>query len=102
MRQLEIGDALKKLSCAFTQSNRKAIFFYIHGWNVPPRDPFCDASRITNKSKYLAIPIIWHTYRETLFHFWGKRIGKHSFDYRFDRVHTAPDAGTQLSAIYPP
>jgi len=90
MRQLEADDALTKLSVAFNQSKKKAIMFYIHGWNSAARYTLCKAREITTKTDYLAIPVIWNNYRGNFF----------AGDYRYDRVHTAPAVGMQLAKHY--
>jgi len=90
MRELETNDALTNLSDAFNHSNKKAIMFVIHGWNSEARFTLCKAKEITDKTDYLAIPVVWNNHR-------GGAVG---LDYRYDRVHTAPPAGIMLAKHY--
>lgn len=92
MRHLDTDSALATLSAAFNQSEKKAILFVIHGWNVAARFTLCSARRVTERTDYLAIPVIWNNHRGGLF----------QFDYRYDRVHSAPAAGMTLAELYKP
>jgi len=85
------AEALDKLSNEFQIKGKKKILFVVHGWNNDVEDSWCTANTIEEHSdKYMVIPIIWKTDRGQL----------HDWDYRFDRVHTAPPAGTELEKLF--
>jgi len=90
MSHLETDNAVAALSDAFQRSQKRAILFVIHGWNVAARWTLCEARAITEKTDYLAVPVIWNNHRGGFF----------SYDYRYDRVHTAPAAGKTLAEHY--
>jgi len=88
----EIGadDALSMLQDAFVKSGKKNIMFHVHGWNTEVADAWCNSKSFKEDSEYFSIPIIWRTDRNTAY----------QYDYRYDRVRTAPNAGITLSKIF--
>jgi len=86
VKPMDEEEALTKLESLYKNSGKKAVMFFIHGWNTDPYDNFRNMQKANEDSDYLVIPVMWNTYRG------------HStyFDFRYDRVVTAPRAATQL------
>ena len=72
--------ALTKLDSIYKSDNKKAVMFYIHGYNWDPYDNFRDIEWANDYSDYLVIPVMWNTARG----FTSKQ------DYRYDRVVIVP------------
>lgn len=84
------NDALTQIQGKFKASKKKAILFYIHGWNSEIYSAFCATYKLNKASDYLVVPVIWNTDRGLL----------SDADYRYDRVVTAPAAGMHLDGLY--
>lgn len=89
VEKMDEEEALTKLDSLFKKSKKKAVMFFIHGWNYDPYDNFQHIKDGTAQSEYLFIPIMWNTDRGTTT----------SLDYRYDRIETAPRAAIQLAKI---
>ena len=91
VKQMGEDEALTKLNSVFKSSGKKAVMFAIHGYNYDPYDYLrhMKLGNVNATRNYLYIPIMWNT----------KRGLTTSFDYRYDRVVTAPRAATQLGKL---
>ena len=87
--KMDEEEALTKLESIYESSNKKAVMFYIHGYNCDPYDNFRTMQKANQDSDYLVIPVMWNTAR-------GHTT---KFDYRYDRVVTAPRVATQLAKL---
>jgi len=90
VKEMSADEALIKLHDAFEASGKKKIMFYTHGWNAEVEDAWCSGKHLREGSDYFGIPIIWRVDRGVAY----------SADYRYDRVHTAPNAAIQLSSLF--
>ena len=79
-------EALTKLDSLYKSSNKKAVMFFIHGWNSGVYYNFCTLKKLNESSDYLVIPIMWN----------NDNGSTTSLDYRNDRVFTSPRAATTL------
>jgi len=88
--EISADQALNLLHDAFVASGKKKIMFFVHGWNSDLEDAWCGGKNFREGSDYFGIPVIWRTDRGMLY----------DYDYRYDRIHTAPNAGITLSHLY--
>jgi hypothetical protein len=85
------AEAIAQLSQKIVQQQRKKVLFYIHGFNADVTDAWCQPNKIYEQSeKYVVIPIIWKTDRGLM----------NKLDYRYDRIETAPVAGSTLEDLF--
>jgi len=89
VKKMDEDEALTKLDSIFKNSGKKAVMFFIHGYNWDPYDNFRGIEKANDQSDYLVIPIMWNTARGLT----------SKLDYRYDRVVTAPRAATQLAKL---
>lgn len=93
--KLTPSEGVSELTSKFKASGKKEILFFIHGWNNDMYTNLCDLQK-NHKSTYFAdnhyfiVPVVWHTDR-------GANKG---YDYRYDRVVTAPEVGQKLDMLY--
>lgn len=88
--EMSADQALTLLHDAFLASGKKKVMFFVHGWNSGVGDAWCGSESFRDDSDYFGIPIIWRTDRGIFY----------AGDYRYDRIHTAPNAGITLSHLY--
>ena len=61
--KMDEEEALTKLESIYESGNKKAVMFYIHGYNCDPYDNFRNMQIANEDSAYLVIPVIWNTAR---------------------------------------